>query len=91
MSAKRGRDAAAVGDEAAGRARAQLAVPRLVAVEHVVEHGRCRAVSVMNSVRNPISPRAGTRYSMRTQPVPWFTICSIRPLRSASIWVTTPR
>jgi len=28
---------------------------------------------------------------MRTQPVPWFTICSMRPLRSASSWVTTPR
>ena len=41
-------------------------------------------------MRNPISPRAGTRYSMRTQPVPWLTICSIRPLRSASSWVTTP-
>ena len=33
-------------------------------------------------MRNPISPRAGTRYSIRTQPVPWLTICSIRPLRS---------
>ena len=47
-------------------------------------------VSVRNSVRKPISPRAGTRYSSRTQPVEWLTICSIRPLRSASIWVTTP-
>ena len=28
---------------------------------------------------------------MRTQPVPWFTICSMRPLRSASSCVTTPR
>ena len=27
---------------------------------------------------------------MRTQPVPWLTICSIRPLRSASSCVTTP-
>ena len=25
---------------------------------------------------------------MRTQPVPWFTICSMRPLRSARSWVT---
>ena len=41
-------------------------------------------------MRNPISPRAGTRYSIRTQPVPWLTICSIRPLRIASSWVTTP-
>ena len=32
-------------------------------------------VSVRNSVRKPISPRAGTRYSMRAQPVPWLTIC----------------
>ena len=40
-------------------------------------------VSVRNSVRKPIRPRAGTRYSIRTQPVPWLTICSRRPLRSA--------
>ena len=39
-------------------------------------------VSVRNSVRKPISPRAGTRYSSRTQPVEWLTICSMRPLRS---------
>ncbi len=47
-------------------------------------------VSVRNSVRNPISPRAGTRYSIRTQPVPWLTMCSIRPLRTARSCVTTP-
>ena len=47
-------------------------------------------VSVRNSVRKPISPRAGTRYSIRTQPVPWLIICSMRPRRSASSWVTTP-
>ena len=47
-------------------------------------------VSVRNSVRKPIRPRAGTRYSIRTQPVPWLTICSRRPLRSASSCVTTP-
>ena len=41
-------------------------------------------VSVRNSVRKPISPRAGTRNSSRTQPVEWLTICSIRPLRRAS-------
>ena len=29
--------------------------------------------------------------SIRTQPVPWLVICSIRPLRSASSWVTAPR
>ena len=32
-------------------------------------------VSVRNSVRKPISPRAGTRYSIRAQPLPWLTIC----------------
>ena len=48
-------------------------------------------VSVRNSVRKPISPRVGTRNSTRTQPVPWLTMFSMRPLRSASIWVTTPR
>ena len=47
-------------------------------------------VSVRNSVRKPMSPRAGTRYSMRTQPVRWLTICSRRPLRSASSCVITP-
>ena len=47
-------------------------------------------VSVRNSVRKPIRPRAGTRYSIRTQPVPWLTICSSRPLRSASSCVITP-
>ena len=48
-------------------------------------------VSVRNSVRKPISPRVGTRNSRRTQPVPWLTMFSMRPLRSASICVTTPR
>ena len=48
-------------------------------------------VSVRNSVRKPIRPRAGTRNSIRTQPVPWLAICSIRPLRAASSWVTAPR
>ena len=37
MIAKRGRRAAAVGDERAGRPRAELAVPRLPAFEDVVE------------------------------------------------------
>ena len=48
-------------------------------------------VSVMNSVRKPMRARAGTRYSMRTQPVPWFTMSCSRPLRVASSWVTVPR
>ncbi len=47
-------------------------------------------VSVRYSVRKPIRPRAGARYSSRTQPVEWFTICSMRPLRRASNCVTTP-
>ena len=48
-------------------------------------------VSVRNSVRKPIRPREGTRNSIRIQPVPWFDIDSIRPLRTASSWVTVPR
>ena len=47
-------------------------------------------VSVRNSVRNPIRPRAGTRNSSRAQPVPWLPMCSIRPLRGASSEVTAP-
>ena len=47
-------------------------------------------VSVRNSVRKPISPRAGARYSIRAQPVPWLTISCRRPLRSESSCVTTP-
>ena len=47
-------------------------------------------VSVRNSVRNPISPREGTRYSIRTQPLPWLVMCSMRPLRAASSCVTAP-
>ena len=41
-------------------------------------------------MRKPIRPRAGMMYSIRTQPVPWLTICSMRPLRRASICVITP-
>ena len=48
-------------------------------------------VSVRNSVRKPIRPRAGTSHSIRIQPVPWLTSCSIRPLRVASSWVIAPR
>ena len=48
-------------------------------------------VSVRNSVRKPISPRAGTSHSIRIQPVPWLTSCSMRPLRVASSWVIAPR
>ena len=47
-------------------------------------------VSVRNSERKPMSPRDGTRNSMRTRPEPWLTIFIIRPLRAPSIWVTTP-
>src|SRR5437764_770917 len=47
-------------------------------------------VSVRNSVRKPINPRAGTRYSIRTQPVPWLTSCSSVPFRNASSCVITP-
>ena len=42
-------------------------------------------------MRKPIRPRVGTRNSSRTQPVPWLTMFSMRPLRRASSWVTTPR
>ena len=42
-------------------------------------------VSVRNSERKPISPRAGMRYSRRTRPVPWFTIFTIWPLRRADL------
>ncbi len=48
-------------------------------------------VSVRNSVRKPISPRDGTRNSIRTHPVPWLVICSMAPLRAAMSWVTAPR
>ena len=48
-------------------------------------------VSVRNWVRKPISPRAGTVKSSRTQPVPWLVMFSIRPLRTASSEVTAPR
>src|SRR5699024_4320511 len=48
-------------------------------------------VSVRKRVRKPIRPRAGTRNSIRTQPVPWLAIVAIRPLRAASSWVTAPR
>ena len=48
-------------------------------------------VSVRNRVRKPISPRAGTLNSIRTQPVPWLAMASMRPLRPAISWVTAPR
>ena len=48
-------------------------------------------VSVRNRVRKPMRPRAGTTNSMRTQPVPWFDMVSMRPLRAAMSWVTVPR
>ena len=48
-------------------------------------------VSVMKRVRKPMRPRAGTLNSMRTQPVPWFAIVSIVPLRDAMSCVIAPR
>ncbi len=48
-------------------------------------------VSVRNWVRKPMRPRAGTMNSMRTQPVPWLVMVSMRPLRAARSWVTAPR
>src|SRR4028119_1151518 len=48
-------------------------------------------VSVRNSVRKPMSPRAGTMNSIRTHPVPWLVICSMRPLRTARSWAIAPR
>ncbi len=79
----------------------QLLALRKGRMEQIVNHGShfsntwwispVPRVSVTNSVRKPIRPRAGTRYSSRTQPVEWFTMCSMRPLRRASSWVTTPR
>ncbi len=36
-------------------------------------------------------PRDGTMNSIRTQPVPWFVIWTILPLRLASSWVIAPR
>ena len=48
-------------------------------------------VSVRNRVRKPMRPRAGTLNSMRTQPVPWFVMVDMTPLRAASSWVTAPR
>ena len=47
-------------------------------------------VSVRNSVRKPIRPRAGTSHSMRSQPVPWLISSSIRPLRVESSVVMAP-
>ena len=47
-------------------------------------------VSVRKRVRNPIRPRAGTRNSMRIQPVPWLDISCMRPLRAAMSCVTAP-
>ncbi len=48
-------------------------------------------VVVRNSVRKPMRPRDGTMNSMRTQPVPWFVMLSMRPLRAASSCVIAPR
>ena len=48
-------------------------------------------VADRNSVRKPIRPRLGTANSMRTHPVPWFAMDSIRPRRAASSCVIAPR
>ena len=48
-------------------------------------------VVVRNSVRKPMRPRDGTMNSMRTQPVPWFAMFSMRPLRAARSCVIAPR
>ncbi|COY28059.1 Uncharacterised protein [Mycobacterium tuberculosis] len=42
------------------------------------------------SVRHPIRPRLGTTKSMRTQPVVWLAISTMRPLRAAINCVTAP-
>ena len=48
-------------------------------------------VSVMKVVRNPMRPRAGTRYSMRIQSEPGVvSIVCIWPLRAAMSCVTAP-
>ena len=47
-------------------------------------------VADSNAVRKPIRPRDGTVNCRRTQPVPWLVMLSMRPLRSASSWVTAP-
>ena len=86
----RGDDARAVGHQRAAGPGRDRAEPRLVVLEDVVAMPVPR-VSVRNSVRKPISPRDGTRNSIRIQPVPWLVICSIRPLRAARSWVIAPR
>src|SRR6218665_3641077 len=48
-------------------------------------------VVVRNSVRKPMRPRLGTMNSMRTHPVPWLDMFSIRPLRAANNCVIAPR
>ena len=47
-------------------------------------------VSVRNCERNPIRPRAGMRNSIRTRPLPWFTIFVIVPRRVPTWAMTTP-
>ena len=47
-------------------------------------------VADSSAVRKPIRPRDGTVNCRRTQPVPWLVMLSMRPLRSASSWVTAP-
>ena len=55
---ERGHGPAPVGDQGAGGPRAQVPVPRLPAIEHVVEEAGPR-VSVRNSVRKPTARGSG--------------------------------
>ena len=89
LERERGRGPAAVGDERSGRSRPQLAVPGLVAVEDVVEDaGAARLGQELGAEADQTA--CGDEVLEPTQPVPWLTICSSRPLRSASSWVSTP-
>lgn len=41
-------------------------------------------------MRHPIRPRLGTTKSIRTQPVVWLAMSTMRPLRAAINCVTAP-
>ena len=79
-----------VGHQRPGRPGPQLAVPGLVRLEDVVHQAGAAGLGEELGAEAD-QPAGRHEYSIRTQPVPWLTICSIRPLRSASSWVTTPR
>ena len=54
--------------------------------------GRCRNRGSRSGSRSGTrSARARTTNSIRTHPVPWLVMCSMRPLRLASSCVTAPR